>query len=47
MKEEELKVLIDLWYESTYGHYKKCEEKHYELMQKLRKLYNKFYDKNE
>jgi len=43
MKKEELKILVDLWYESTYGYYKKCNKKHYELMQILHKLHDGFY----
>jgi len=35
--------LVDLWYETQIGHYKKCQEKQFEFADIMWELYNEFY----
>ena len=39
-----VKKIVDLWYETQLGHYKKCQEKQFELSDMLWKLYEEIYD---
>ena len=38
-----VKKLVDLWYETQMGHYKKCQEKQHELADIMWELYNEFH----
>ena len=35
--------LVDLWYETQMGHYKKCQEKQLEFADKMWNLHKDFY----
>ena len=37
-----IKKIVDLWYETQRGHYKKCQEKQHEFHDLMWKLYYKF-----
>tara|TARA_R100000008_G_C3425167_1_gene86861 strand:- start:180 stop:326 length:147 start_codon:yes stop_codon:yes gene_type:complete len=47
MAEKTVKELVDLWYETQYGHYIKCREKQLEFADIMWNLYEKFYGKKE
>tara|TARA_Y100000034_G_scaffold96491_1_gene117513 strand:+ start:2521 stop:2712 length:192 start_codon:yes stop_codon:yes gene_type:complete len=38
-----VKKLVDLWYETQMGHYKKCQEKQLEFADKMWNLHKDFY----
>ena len=38
-----VKSLVDLWYETQMGHYKKCQEKQFEFADIMWELYNEFH----
>ena len=38
-----VKSLVDLWYETQLGHYKKCQEKQFEFADVMWELYEGFY----
>jgi len=38
-----VKKLVDLWYETQMGHYKKCQEKQHELADVMWNLRKEFY----
>ena len=38
-----VKKIVDLWYETQIGHYKKCQEKQHELADIMWELYNEFH----
>ena len=37
-----VKALVDLWYETQMGHYKKCQEKQFEFADLMWSLYEEF-----
>ena len=37
-----VKSLVDLWYETQMGHYKKCQEKQHEFADLMWSLYEEF-----
>ena len=39
--------LVDLWYETQMGHYKKCQEKQFEFSDLMWGLYLKFHPEDE
>ena len=39
-----VKSLVDLWYETQMGHYKKCQEKQFEFADIMWELYNEFHE---
>ena len=38
-----VKEIVNLWYETQYGHYLKCREKQHELSDLMWKLYEEFH----
>ena len=42
MKKITIKEIVDLWYETQLGHYKKCQEKQHELADLMWSLYEEF-----
>ena len=42
-EKEMVKHIVDLWYETQMGHYKKCQEKQHELADVMWKLYEEFH----
>ena len=38
-----VKSLVDLWYETQLGHYKKCQEKQFEFADIMWELYKEFH----
>jgi len=36
--------IVDLWYETQMGHYKKCQEKQFEFADIMWELYNEFHE---
>ena len=42
--EELIKKIVDLWYETQMGHYKKCQQKQFELSDLLWELREEIYD---
>ena len=42
-EKEMVKRIVDLWYETQLGHYKKCQEKQHELADLMWGLYEEFY----
>tara|TARA_Y100000296_G_C4972384_1_gene156546 strand:- start:41 stop:217 length:177 start_codon:yes stop_codon:yes gene_type:complete len=38
-----VKSLVDLWYETQLGHYKKCQEKQFEFADLMWNLYKEFH----
>ena len=42
-EKEMVKKLVDLWYETQMGHYKKCQEKQHELADLMWELYEEFH----
>ena len=36
--------LVDLWYETQMGYYKKCQEKQFEFADIMWELYNEFHE---
>ena len=45
--EKLIKKIVDLWYETQRGHYKKCEEKQHELADIMWELYNEFHPEDD
>ena len=43
MAKIKIKELVDLWFETQRGHYKKCQEKQHELADIMWELYYEFY----
>ena len=43
MKKITIKEIVDLWYETQYGHYLKCQEKQHEIADIMWRLYEEFY----
>ena len=39
--------LVDLWYETQLGHYKKCQEKQFEFADIMSELYNEFHPEDD
>ena len=39
--------LVDLWYETQMGHYKKCQQKQHELADIMWELYNEFHPEDD
>ena len=39
-----VKSIVDLWYETQLGHYKKCQQKQFELSDLLWELREEIYD---
>ena len=39
-----VKEIVDLWYETQRGHYKKCQEKQHELADLMWELREEIYD---
>ena len=37
-----VKEIVDLWYETQRGHYKKCQEKQFEFADVMWELYEEF-----
>ena len=44
---ELVKKLVDLWYETQMGHYKKCQEKQFEFADIMWELYNEFHPEDD
>ena len=42
-----IKEIVDLWYETQRGHYKKCQEKQHELADIMWELYYEFYGEDD
>ena len=42
-----VKSLVDLWYETQMGHYKKCQEKQFEFADIMWELYNEFHPEDD
>ena len=42
-----VKSLVDLWYETQMGHYKKCQEKQLEFADVMWELYNEFHPEDD
>ena len=42
-----VKRIVDLWYETVRGHYKKCIEKQHEFSDLMWSLYEDFYGEND
>jgi len=42
-----VKKLVDLWYETQYGHYLKCQEKQHEFADVMWELYEEFQGEDE
>ena len=42
-----VKSLVDLWYETQRGHYKKCQEKQHEFVDIMWELYEEFYPEDD
>ena len=42
-----VKSLVDLWYETQMGHYKKCQEKQFEFADIMWGLYEDFHGEGE
>jgi hypothetical protein len=42
-----VKSLVDLWQETQLGHYKKCQEKHFEFCEVMLELREEIYGKEE
>ena len=42
-----VKSLVDLWYETQMGHYKKCQEKQFEFADIMWELYEEFYPEDD
>ncbi len=42
--EKLIKKIVDLWYETQLGHYKKCQEKQHELADMMWDLRGEIYD---
>ena len=38
-----IKKIVDLWYETQMGHYKKCQEKQFEFADLMWNLYKEMY----
>ena len=38
-----VKRIVDLWYETQMGHYKKCQEKQFEFSELMWSLYEEFH----
>ena len=43
-KKVTIKEIVDLWYETQMGHYKKCQQKQLEFADMMWKLYEEIYD---
>ena len=41
-EKEMVKTIVDLWYETQMGHYKKCQEKQHELADLMWGLHREF-----
>ena len=39
--------LVDLWYETQMGHYKKCQEKQHEFADIMWELYEEFHPEDD
>ena len=39
--------LVDLWYETQMGYYKKCQEKQFEFADIMWELYNEFHPEDD
>ena len=46
MSKVTIKEIVDLWYETQIGHYKKCREKTLEFADVMWKLHEEFNNKN-
>ena len=46
MSKVTIKEIVDLWYETHIGHYKKCREKTLELADLMWNLHEELNDKN-
>ena len=44
---ELVKTLVDLWYETQLGHYKKCQEKQFEFADIMWELYEDIYPEDD
>ena len=42
-----VKKIVDLWYETQMGHYKKCQEKQHEFADIMWELYEEFNGKDD
>ena len=42
-----VRKLVDLWYETQMGHYKKCQEKQLEFADVMWELYNEFHPEDD
>ena len=42
-EKEMVKHIVDLWYETQMGHYKKCQKKQHELADIMWELYEEFH----
>jgi len=43
MAKTTIKDIVDLWQETRFGHYKKCQEKHHEFCDLMDKLKTEIY----
>ena len=46
-EKEMVKHIVDLWYETQMGHYKKCQEKQHELAGLMWGLYKEFHPEDD
>jgi len=46
-EKEMVKHIVDLWYETQMGHYKKCQEKQHKLADLMWGLYEEFYGEDD
>ena len=46
-EKEMVKHIVDLWYETQMGHYKKCQEKQHELADLMWNLHSEFYPEDD
>ena len=42
-----MKKIVDLWYETQIGHYKKCQEKQHEFADVMWELHEEFYPEDD
>ena len=42
-----VKRIVDLWYETQMGHYKKCQEKQFEFADIMWELYEEFHPEDD
>ena len=46
-EKEMVKTIVDLWYETQLGHYKKCQQKQFEFADLMWGLYEEFHGEDD